>query len=54
MGHVTNRYAKDYQPMNINFGLFPPSPGRGTRREKRRRMVERALTDLELWKVAIT
>jgi methylenetetrahydrofolate--tRNA-(uracil-5-)-methyltransferase len=47
VGHITNLYARDFQPMNINFGLFPPLEGRGGKREKRRRMSERALRDLE-------
>jgi methylenetetrahydrofolate--tRNA-(uracil-5-)-methyltransferase len=54
VGHITNVYAKNYQPMNINFGLFPPlgAPlmGAGRKRERRRLMAERALRDLEGWK----
>ncbi|MBW2038765.1 MAG: methylenetetrahydrofolate--tRNA-(uracil(54)-C(5))-methyltransferase (FADH(2)-oxidizing) TrmFO [Deltaproteobacteria bacterium] len=53
VGHITNTYVRDYQPMNINFGLFPPLAERGRRREKRRRMAERALKDHEIWKEAI-
>ena len=53
VGHVTNRFANDFQPMNVNFGLFPPLGGREGRREKRLRMSERALQDLEPWKEAI-
>ncbi|UCC66424.1 MAG: methylenetetrahydrofolate--tRNA-(uracil(54)-C(5))-methyltransferase (FADH(2)-oxidizing) TrmFO [Deltaproteobacteria bacterium] len=53
VGHITNTFISDYQPMNINFGLFPPLTERGRRREKRRRVVERALSDLEGWREAI-
>jgi methylenetetrahydrofolate--tRNA-(uracil-5-)-methyltransferase len=53
VGHITNRYATDYQPMNVNFGLFPPLGGKGRKRERRRRMAERALQDLEAWREAI-
>jgi len=53
IGHITNLYARDYQPMNVNFGLFPPLGGRGGKREKRRRMSERALRDLEPWREAV-
>jgi len=53
VGHITNLYARDYQPMNINFGLFPPLGGKGRKRERRRRMAERALRDLEAWREAI-
>jgi methylenetetrahydrofolate--tRNA-(uracil-5-)-methyltransferase len=54
VGHITNVFALDYQPMNVNFGLFPPLAGREGRREKRQRMAERALRDLTAWKEAIT
>jgi len=53
VGHVTNVFAGDFQPMNVNFGLFPPLGSGGGRREKRQRMAERALRDLEPWKEAI-
>jgi methylenetetrahydrofolate--tRNA-(uracil-5-)-methyltransferase len=54
VGHVTNRFAQDFQPMNVNFGLFPQLGGRGGRRENRQRLAERALRDLEPWKEAIS
>ena len=53
VGHITNIYARDYQPMNINFGLFPPLAAKGRRRERRRFIAERALRDLEGWREAI-
>jgi methylenetetrahydrofolate--tRNA-(uracil-5-)-methyltransferase len=53
VGHVTNVFAQDFQPMNVNFGLFPPLAGRGGRRANRQRLAERALQDLEPWKEAI-
>ena len=53
VGHITNLYARDYQPMNINFGLFPPLAGKGKRRERRRFLAERALQDMETWREAI-
>jgi methylenetetrahydrofolate--tRNA-(uracil-5-)-methyltransferase len=53
IGHITNLYARDYQPMNVNFGLFPPLEGRVGKQEKRRRMSERALRDLEPWREAV-
>jgi methylenetetrahydrofolate--tRNA-(uracil-5-)-methyltransferase len=53
VGHITNIFARDYQPMNINFGLFPPLAGTGRKRERRRLMTERALRDLEGWKESI-
>jgi methylenetetrahydrofolate--tRNA-(uracil-5-)-methyltransferase len=53
VGHITNLFARDYQPMNINFGLLPPLAAKGRKRERRRLMTERALKDLEGWKEAI-
>jgi methylenetetrahydrofolate--tRNA-(uracil-5-)-methyltransferase len=53
VGHITNVFVRDYQPMNINFGLFPPLAGTGRRRERRRHMAEHALRDLEDWREAI-
>jgi methylenetetrahydrofolate--tRNA-(uracil-5-)-methyltransferase len=53
VGHVTNVFAQDFQPMNINFGLFPELGSRGGRRENRQRLAERALHDLEPWEEAI-
>jgi methylenetetrahydrofolate--tRNA-(uracil-5-)-methyltransferase len=53
VGHIINRYARDYQPMNINFGLFPPLDGIGKKRERKRRIIERALRDSGVWKEAV-
>lgn len=51
--------ARSFQPMNVNFGLFPPisvprqTRGKGPRSsksfERKRAMSARALTDLERW-----
>jgi methylenetetrahydrofolate--tRNA-(uracil-5-)-methyltransferase len=53
VGHITNTYAPQYQPMNINFGLLPPLMGAERKQERRRLMAERALLDLAAWKEAI-
>ena len=53
VGHITNRFARDYQPMHVNFGLLPPLGGREGRMEKRQHMADRALRDLTAWKEAI-
>jgi methylenetetrahydrofolate--tRNA-(uracil-5-)-methyltransferase len=40
---------RDFQPMNVNYGLFPPIEGlprRMRKREKHERYAERALRDL--------
>jgi methylenetetrahydrofolate--tRNA-(uracil-5-)-methyltransferase len=40
---------KHFQPMNANFGLLDPLPGRVKKDEKKRRLVERAAADFEAW-----
>jgi methylenetetrahydrofolate--tRNA-(uracil-5-)-methyltransferase len=49
--HLSHGDADNYQPMNVNFGLFPPlkikvKGGRGKRREA---IVARARVDAEAW-----
>jgi methylenetetrahydrofolate--tRNA-(uracil-5-)-methyltransferase len=39
-----------FQPMNMNFGLFPPVPGKAKGREKRRLLAKRALQEFATWK----
>jgi len=53
VGHITDTYAKEYQPMNVNFGLLPPMNVRGHKRHRRRLLSERALRDLEVWMESI-
>jgi methylenetetrahydrofolate--tRNA-(uracil-5-)-methyltransferase len=54
-GHVStiDHGARSYQPMNVNFGLFPPLdetlPGQEKGREKKRALTTRAKSDLERW-----
>jgi methylenetetrahydrofolate--tRNA-(uracil-5-)-methyltransferase len=49
--HLTEADPENFQPMNVNYGLFPRMPGRkkGKRAERRLAMAERALADLEVW-----
>lgn len=53
MNYLREAKAKHFQPMNINFGLLPPLPGRfkgrGAKRAKRLAMVERAQQDFGNW-----
>ncbi|MFQ5775207.1 MAG: methylenetetrahydrofolate--tRNA-(uracil(54)-C(5))-methyltransferase (FADH(2)-oxidizing) TrmFO [Kiloniellaceae bacterium] len=54
LGHITGGAdAKTFQPMNINFGLFPPlEPTEGARPKRKERkpaLCARALRDLEAW-----
>ncbi|MDU0457096.1 MAG: methylenetetrahydrofolate--tRNA-(uracil(54)-C(5))-methyltransferase (FADH(2)-oxidizing) TrmFO [Geobacteraceae bacterium] len=50
MAHITNADAKHFQPMNVNYGLFPELPGRVKKKERRQKLAERALAALECWK----
>jgi methylenetetrahydrofolate--tRNA-(uracil-5-)-methyltransferase len=47
--YITDPRVKQFQPMNVNFGLFPPLEGRMKGREKKKAMSERALKDLKEW-----
>ena len=57
LGHITvGADADTYQPMNINFGLFPPLGDEGLHKKQRKRgkdrkkaMSDRALTALDAW-----
>jgi methylenetetrahydrofolate--tRNA-(uracil-5-)-methyltransferase len=46
IGHLTNREAKNFQPMNVAFGLFPPLNLRIPKRERGLRYSQRALAAL--------
>jgi methylenetetrahydrofolate--tRNA-(uracil-5-)-methyltransferase len=50
--HLTNTATRDFQPMNVNFGLFPPLPGRLPKPQRGAAYAERALKELEEWMVA--
>jgi methylenetetrahydrofolate--tRNA-(uracil-5-)-methyltransferase len=49
VGHITNTDAKQFQPMNVNYGLFPELPGRIRKKEKRAMLATRALAAFEEW-----
>lgn len=54
LGHITGGASADtFQPMNINFGLFPPLPegavGRHNKGERKPLLARRALADLDAW-----
>jgi len=49
LGHVTgNVETADYQPMNVNFGLFPPIDD-VKKKQRKEAMSARANADLEAW-----
>jgi methylenetetrahydrofolate--tRNA-(uracil-5-)-methyltransferase len=51
VNHVTGGAdAETFQPMNINFGLFPPLEQRVKKKERKPAMARRALADLESWR----
>ena len=56
IGHITGGADETtFQPMNVNFGLFPPLPGddrkktRKRGRDRKAALSERALGDLAVW-----
>jgi methylenetetrahydrofolate--tRNA-(uracil-5-)-methyltransferase len=48
INYITRSEHVPFQPMNVNFGLFPPLPGK--RRQRRQHLATRALEDLKRWK----
>ncbi len=50
LNHITGGAdAKSFQPMNVNFGLFPPLEEKAKGRDRKRLMAHRAIEDLETW-----
>ena len=52
LSHITGGHLAaggTFQPMNVNFGLFPPLEGRLRKRERKAAMVARARADLARW-----
>jgi methylenetetrahydrofolate--tRNA-(uracil-5-)-methyltransferase len=48
--HITGGAdARHFQPMNVNFGLFPPPPGDVRKDERKRALSSRARADLGNW-----
>ena len=48
--HITgDAEADSYQPMNINFGLFPPPEGKVHKKERKAFLTDRARADLAQW-----
>jgi methylenetetrahydrofolate--tRNA-(uracil-5-)-methyltransferase len=53
--HITgDATAESFQPMNVNFGLFPPLAATVHKSERKRHMAERALADLQAWVPSLT
>jgi len=50
LGHITSGAdATTFQPMNVNFGLFPPIEGTLRGKERKQALATRALGDLDRW-----
>jgi len=50
LGHITGGAdAETYQPMNVNFGLFPPVVGKGKKADRKKLYTERAQAALAAW-----
>jgi methylenetetrahydrofolate--tRNA-(uracil-5-)-methyltransferase len=56
LGHITGGHieaiesgARSFQPMNVNFGLFPPLTGSNGRTANKQALCARALADLDAW-----
>jgi methylenetetrahydrofolate--tRNA-(uracil-5-)-methyltransferase len=54
IAYITNDERRNFQPMNANYGLFPPLAGRLRGREKKAALAERALRDLSVWQATHT
>ncbi|MGD0023671.1 MAG: methylenetetrahydrofolate--tRNA-(uracil(54)-C(5))-methyltransferase (FADH(2)-oxidizing) TrmFO, partial [Xanthobacteraceae bacterium] len=56
LGHITSGHIattdsgpRSFQPMNVNFGLFPPLGASAVRGAKKQALCARALADLDAW-----
>jgi len=49
LAYITDPERKDFQPMNVNFGIMPPLLPAPPKKLKKERMVARALVDIEAW-----
>jgi len=50
LSYIMNADHKTFQPMNINFGLFPPISQKVAKKDRGRHYAERALDVLRKWK----
>lgn len=55
ISHITGGAdAKTFQPMNVNFGLFPPLEGRFKRRDRKPAKAQRAIEALSGWRAQLS
>jgi methylenetetrahydrofolate--tRNA-(uracil-5-)-methyltransferase len=48
--YITCADPHNFQPMNVNFGIFVPLPGQVVKKERKRAYADRALQKLESWR----
>ena len=48
--HISDADPRHFQPMNVNYGLFPPLEGRVKKKDRKLLMAERALAALDKWR----
>ncbi|NJD37890.1 MAG: methylenetetrahydrofolate--tRNA-(uracil(54)-C(5))-methyltransferase (FADH(2)-oxidizing) TrmFO [Geobacter sp.] len=48
--HITNAEPKYFQPMNVNYGLFPEFASRVKKKDRKLLLAERALAALDRWR----
>jgi methylenetetrahydrofolate--tRNA-(uracil-5-)-methyltransferase len=54
LAHITGGAdAETFQPMNVNFGLMPPLPGRFKRADRKKAYTDRAREKLSEWLEAV-
>ena len=53
ISYLLDNTTKSFQPMNVNFGLFPPIetalPGRRERKNRYKFYTDRAKVDMDIW-----
>ena len=49
LGYISDAERKQFQPMNVNFGLLPPLAERLRGKAKREKMAARALLHMDRW-----
>ncbi|MBI4964746.1 MAG: methylenetetrahydrofolate--tRNA-(uracil(54)-C(5))-methyltransferase (FADH(2)-oxidizing) TrmFO [Desulfomonile tiedjei] len=53
MKHTRDEPAKNYEPMNVNFGIMDPPPSGIGKKQKKEFLAHRALEAIKLWKVTV-
>jgi methylenetetrahydrofolate--tRNA-(uracil-5-)-methyltransferase len=51
--HTQDDQSKKYEPMNVNFGIVEPLPGRTPKHRKKEALMERSLAAIEEWKALV-